>query len=383
MEMQEKSSKGFRVVKGRGRKKLRKIENLLYLLAFLVVVLLLLQIGYHWISSWIYSCQIEMERAEPGKLRSHYQGKGIITRNEKVIESSEEGIFVKKVPAGERVARGEKVGYLLYNLDVWLEDSRKDSGDDQQLWVWLALQDLFGEAQGSGGEEEDAILRYRYQNFFPRVKFYAASPGVISYQVDGMESYAPHNLPYEILSSQQQEEETGKEESQSGERTDNFFRVEKNEPVFKIVDNWEWYFSISLGLEEGRELAEPETVKILFPFAQERELTGEKWEKKVDSQNEQVIVTYRLEEEVPNFQKVRKAEATIYFQKYQGLIIPAAALEEKEGEKGVYINQGGVIDYREVEVVHIQGKKAVIEGIDPYSIVVTTPGLVEEGQRLE
>ena len=64
------------------------------------------------------------------------------------------------------------------------------------------------------------------------------------------------------------------------------------------------------------------------------------------------------------------------------MIIPAGALVDREGVFGVFLNRGGRVRFNEVTVIRIQDDEAMVEGLEPGSMVIARPALVEEGQRL-
>ena len=69
-------------------------------------------------------------------------------------------------------------------------------------------------------------------------------------------------------------------------------------------------------------------------------------------------------------------------ERQEGVIIPAGALVEREGATGIYLNQGGKVKFKEVTVTRCMDERALVEGIEPGSMVIARPELVEEGQRL-
>ncbi len=55
---------------------------------------------------------------------------------------------------------------------------------------------------------------------------------------------------------------------------------------------------------------------------------------------------------------------------------------DREGVFGVFLNRGGRVRFNEVTVIRIQDDEAMVEGLEPGSMVIARPALVEEGQRL-
>lgn len=111
-------------------------------------------------------------------------------------------------------------------------------------------------------------------------------------------------------------------------------------------------------------------------------MTGEQVEAAVDPEEEAVRLTYRLGTQVQGFEEQRWAEAAISYQPQEGIIIPEQAITRKEEETGVLVNQGGVVFFNPVQVLRRRNGEALVEGLPAYSLVITRPELVREGQRL-
>jgi len=346
----------YRLIHGGGKTGLARAERVLYLAVLLLVMFLLFQAGYHWISGWILSYRVQMEVAEPGKLRQSLETKGIITRNEKIVKAPREGVFFKKVSQGKRVGVGSEIGFLV-------------AGDYNKL------------LEADSGKK---IMKDRWYDYWRRIHISTSKAGVISYGVDGLEGYGPGNYPYFKLV---REEDTGGseiEKTKEGKESSSVEEqviVEKGDPLFRVIDNWEWYFSVAICTDRGTTVATEEDVVIKFSFAPEREVTGEKIDKEVDEDEDKIYLTYRVNKDLHGFYQARSSRAHIYYKEYQGVKIPEKAiLEDKEG---VYVNRGGVVTYQPVETLYTRGDKAVVEGVEPYSMVISRPELVDEGERLE
>jgi len=81
------------------------------------------------------------------------------------------------------------------------------------------------------------------------------------------------------------------------------------------------------------------------------------------------------------FLKERKIEVECITHQYTGIFVPEKALIENDGEYGIYVIQKDKIKYQAIDVAVIIDGKAVVSGIEEGDLVVTTPRLVEEGQK--
>ncbi|NMD43631.1 MAG: hypothetical protein GYA86_10045, partial [Firmicutes bacterium] len=82
------------------------------------------------------------------------------------------------------------------------------------------------------------------------------------------------------------------------------------------------------------------------------------------------------------FEDLRWSAAEIVLERKEGILIPATALVEREGRSGVYLNRGGAVKFQEITVIGSRDDELMVEGLEPDSMVITRPGLVEEGRRL-
>jgi len=69
----------------------------------------------------------------------------------------------------------------------------------------------------------------------------------------------------------------------------------------------------------------------------------------------------------------RYVDVELVFGSYPGYIIPATALVEKEGKKGVFCTQDESIIFKAVEIVKIKDDKAVVEGLNKNDLLVINP----------
>jgi len=69
----------------------------------------------------------------------------------------------------------------------------------------------------------------------------------------------------------------------------------------------------------------------------------------------------------------RYVDVELVFGSYPGYIVPATALVEKEGKKGVFCTQDESNIFKAVEIVKIKDDKAVVEGLNKNDLLVINP----------
>jgi len=341
----------FEVLQGEGRRfsftrlKQAFIFYVLLLLALVVIV----QVAYHWLGEQFLSWRLQVVTAEQGVLEQRKDVSGLVTRQEKPIKAPDYGIVLDLAEPGQRVPVGKEVARLGIISRDQMQRLREESDESEE--------DASGE-----------LPSYRETK---QIKNEEA--GFLSDYLDGWEDY---NGPYYLS-----EEELDEIEPE-GTRTQKNDLVGRGEPLLKIVNNWQWYYNIILPLHPGRGIAESKNVELEFDFAPGEKIAAKLYHYEVDEEAREVRLTYLVEKQVPGFEKVRRADAGLLYSRERGIIIPEEAIFDREGRSGVYLNQGGRVVFNPVTVTEIKDGKALVEGLEANSLVITRPDLVEEGQRL-
>ncbi len=400
----------FEVLPGEGKRfsfSVFKQAAVFYILLLLVLVVLA-QLGYHWLGEQFLVWRLQVIEAETGVMRQEIVVEGVVTRAETVITAPANAVVLSLAPDGERIAKGEELARLGIISASDLRAIREAEDDESREEILQQLQDYW-ESLFTGQVESDEIteeepamdgentdtapdLLSRTDQFQDVVIIYSENPGFVSYYTDGLESEGGPFYDYfedEEESDDEPEVEPETEESQNGlepERgigkiTAEGSLVEAGQPLVKVVDNWQWYFSIVLPLHPGRTLTLYDTVSFEFDFASGQVVQGMLYHSEVDEENRQVRLTYVINRQLEHFERARFTGAALLYRQQQGIIVPESAVFEKDGITGLYVNQGGRIVFKPVTVVEKQEELLMIEGLEPFSLVISRPDLVEEGQR--
>ncbi len=151
----------------------------------------------------------------------------------------------------------------------------------------------------------------------------------------------------------------------------------------KLVDNWQCFYHILMPLEPGRVAAARQVILIEFPFDPEQPVPARQVSAEIDAEREEVRLMYCIDKQFPGFEDLRWSPADFILERWEGVVIPAGALVEREGVTGVFLNRGGRVRFNEVVVIRKDGAEAMVEGLEPGSQVISRPGVVEEGRRLD
>jgi len=390
------NKQGLRVLEGEGKRfSFNSIKQAIvfYILLFLALIVLL-QLGYHWLGEQFLAWRLKVVEAEPGIMVQEVKVEGIVTRIEEVIESPVSGMVLHLAEPGERVAVGTELATIgvLAQEDMRSLEGAAEEEVDQELWDQLLSywQNIFPSdresilSEGEEGKENDPEGPYTgpheaYPDKLPDSAFrelvvlYSEQPGFLSHYLDGFES----------LSDLLFEEKAGfNPENEEGTFTMEGQLVFAGQPIVKLVNNWQWFFHFTLPIHSGRALAEFKQIDLEFDFAAGDTTRAELYYSEIDEDSREVRLSYRINSQVSGFDQVRHAAAIISYNRREGVIIPGEAVFEKEGKQGVFLNRGGRVIFQEVNIIDRQEENVMVEGLNPYSLVISRPELVEEGRRL-
>ena len=369
-----KAKQRFEVLPGEGKRfSFRNIgQAVIFYILLLLALVILVQLGYHWLGEQFQSWRLGVIEAEQGNMQQQAEIRGIVTRDEKVITSPVDGFILHLATVGERVPVGfelARIGQLTTAEMQMLLDSA-EPGPGEELWdrIQQYWQDVFPD-EGSELSETGENLPL----FTSVVSIDCPHAGFVSYYLD---SWEDRTQPYYV-------NETESElEIPTGTYTVEGDLVQRGQPILKIVDNWQWYFSAVVPFHPGRMIAVLPQVELSFEFAPEEPVEAILISHEIDETAQEVRLTYQINRQLPGFDLVRLTYATLLYEQKSGIIVPEAAVFKKDNLTGVYLNQSGRVVFVEITVAEKQDDNVMVEGLQPGSLIITRPDLVTEGQRL-
>ena len=359
----------LKVIEGQGRRPSYFKQAAIYYIVLALVAVLVIQAGAQWLGLQILSWRLAPVVARPGYMESSTAVEGVISRYEELLKAPRSGLIVELAAGGERVSASTAVAAI---VAISREEAGQFLEHPESRWqgVLSSLRRrLFNET-----EREVARVEVAPSWLSRQVEMINEKPGLLSFTVDGFEKM--ERFPYldreafERLYEEPAPLEVGA-------------YVEEGQPIAKIIDNWRWYYSIVLPLHPGRTLAGYQNATLRFAFAPDNPVTAELEDLSIDTEAGAVYLTYRVERQLAGFEGLRWAGAEIIYDRDLGVLIPSEALWERQSAKGVFVNQGGIVVYYPVQVIRQQGEETLVEGLPPYSLVISRPELVHEGQRLD
>ncbi|EEG77606.1 HlyD family efflux transporter periplasmic adaptor subunit [Dethiobacter alkaliphilus] len=313
----------FAVISGKQKKK-SSGEKIVYILLMLALGLLVLQVTYSLGRSVFASLFVDTVTSENSVLEHTVSASGVLVRDEHVVAAPLTGTLHWLVPQGERVPLGATVATITT----------------------------------AGGIQQ---------------KVTAPVPGMLIKQLDGLEGeLQPKALadirPEKINDVKPQQAESGED-------------VQQGSIIFKLVDNYTWYFVAGMSRQEYNDFREfSASARLRFSFAPKEEVRSQS--AKLSETDETVTVAFTLQQDIDGGFTERFAEADVIMRGTSGIVLPSSALLLRGDETGVYVVEKSVVRYRSVDVLDVAGDQVVVDGLRPGFPIITNPGLVREGQRL-
>ncbi len=357
----KKAKQRFQVHSGEGRRFdfSRLKQGFVFYVLLLLALVVIVQVGYHWLGEQFLAWRLQVVVAERGAMEQELIVDGLITRSEEVIRAPEHGVILELAEAGERVAVGKELARIGVTPEPQPPEQDQENGVEP--------------GENPGDEEETAGNEPAPGDFEEIVTISSTEAGLLSYYLDGLEN---REGPYYMGS------EEGKDDLPEISVTKEHDRITAGEPLLKIVDNWEWHYNVTLPLHPGQKVTSEQEIKLAFDFYPGEKVTAELYHFEVDEDNNEVRLTYLIEKQVNGFDQVRYSQAELFYSRQEGVIVPAEAVFEKDQAKGVFVNRGGRVAFQPVEVIASKSDQALVEGLEPQSLVITRHELVEEGRRL-
>ena len=368
-------NRNFAVIQGEGKSPSRLKKTIVFSILMVLVLILVIQAGYHWLGDELLAGRLEIAPAEPGYMENTVEMDGVIARSERVVSAPHSGVIVEMLPPGERVAKGVPLVTLavLPAEEIAAAETDQTQEAPENWWDVIAARIMRRLNLGvvPQPEEKPVSAVETLPRYAERTIVTSEEAGFLSYFLDGWES-----LEKSALKS------SSYEQSLTPIRVELGAVVEAGQPILKIVNNWHWRYLVTLPLDPGRAVAGYEQVAIVFDFAPHSPATAWLEEKVIDTEQNEVHLSYLIEQQIPGFDQARRSRAVISVQRQTGLIVPEKALVKQDGVTGVFLNNGGLVTFAPVTMLRLQEGRALVKGIEPYALVINNPDLVRAGQRL-
>ena len=189
------------------------------------------------------------------------------------------------------------------------------------------------------------------------VRHYSPQKGIISYYYDGLEAvYSPDNM-------QSITEETAAKIKEKAEeykvRECEAKSVQAGQPVFKVVDNNEWYLVCWL---EAAEAAGCDPGKsITAEFSDGQQIKMKVLQNNAQGEKTQLILSCNRYYE--KFDRIRTGTCRLIMSSRSGIILEPDSIVEEDGVKGVYVMSKRLdkASFVPIRILLTDGEKTVVE----------------------
>lgn len=190
---------------------------------------------------------------------------------------------------------------------------------------------------------KEAILSELKTN---NIKYYTDKGGIISYDIDNYEDVYLvkdfENYTYEKLDSSSH---LKKSQSKNKEKRDKEISI--GEPVYKLVDDFEWYIAVKI--ENKKDITDLDVnrrVKLIIdkdkPAIRGNIICINEWKDKA-------VVVIKFNTMMYEYYNIRFSNVEMIKNETNALKIPRESIVNKEGQDGVYIkNKGGIVEFKPV-----------------------------------
>lgn len=280
---------------------------------------------------------LQIEESISALEKSEIETKLIINEKEKVQGLKES--LVNKLQDTIMAGNFDEV-YLLKSQLAIYDEKNKDISSANTL-VGQSLENL---------KSKKASISSEINN--NHMKYYTSSGGIISYLIDGYEEiYIPkdfENYTYDSLIPKKLE------------YTEVKSTISVDEPIYKIIDNFEWYIALKIeDLKEIEGLEVGNNIKIEIE-GDKRELEGKIIA--VNPSKNKAVIIIRLNTFLHELYNIRFSKVNIILYKKEGYKIPTKSIVDKDGIKGVYIkDKSGIVKFRPIIALGEEGSYTFVD----------------------
>jgi len=322
---------------------------------------------------------------------------------ENKLEEIDEKIEVLSEAEGKNISPDSDVKQLENNVNAIVEEIQESiySGDyskaillkDKLLMNYGKQKDILGDntlldhSLESLKEQRENIVNQINNNI---ISYYSKESGILSFKIDGYEErFTDSNK--ENYNYSDFENITDKKETVSNSRN-----VKVGEPIFKIINNFEWHMLIKI--DDSKRIKDyKEGGSITLSGGHIKgELRGRII--KINVNGSKGTILCRFDRDFHYYYDKRIIDVGIILGKYESYKVPKKVITELEGVKGVYIKDiSGIVKFRPVEIlkeeedyvyispgdkngkINLGKKEELVKTVSQFDEILLNPEKVEEG----
>lgn len=154
-----------------------------------------------------------------------------------------------------------------------------------------------------------------------------------------------------------------------------------SEVMGKLVDNFDWFILCNIPYNDSGKINVGATIKVNVPNTTVGTLKCTVVEKG-DREGDQVAVVLKCNTMNRDVANLRIHNVELITEDYTGIRIQNTAIREVDGQKGVYVKSGNIIQFKNISIVYSTEDFSVIEIVNDSSYVKQYDTIITEGVDL-
>ncbi|HPD01162.1 MAG TPA: HlyD family efflux transporter periplasmic adaptor subunit [Acetivibrio sp.] len=409
-----------------------------------IIILLFLLLYIPSFVFWVYSKNISVDILRMGEIEESIPVDALIVRNETVVNSPADGIIIKDIEEGEKIRAGSTIATILNKssekllddlkaLDLriieaqrekakndgfFVEDIKNIDGQiEDKLMIVMAQassnsisevknikKDIDGLIQKKATITGDLSISDAHINSLKAQKqvlqesinqnksnIVSDIPGIISYVVDGCESFLNQNA---ISSLTSKDIKSIKPQNPVKKMDD--LGVEFNKPVVKVISGIDYYIVFAVDKKEAEGFKVEDSWNLRINDIN-RTIDGTVMYKS-DETDGKVVIAVRTDKAMSDTAALRNINVDLIKNRYSGLVVPLKCLIDIDMTKmtaKIGLVRAQRAEFVPVKIVGINNEFAIIDNVDSsyytgdnssrttislYSSYIVNPKNIEEGQ---
>lgn len=323
------------------------------------------------------------------------------------LEEIEDKIAILSKTSGEKTIAKDDSKSIEDNVANVIEDIQVSVSKGE----YNAVDDLRNKLvsyynKGTGISEDDTLIEYSLEALEKEkqkveeqisssiVNYYSKVSGIVSYKFDGYEN------DYTIVNKDLYEYSDFKSIKEQLKSSSSGDKVEVRQPIFKIINNFEWYMLIKIeDIEDIKSYKEGDSI-----FLSGKDIIGDLrgYIERISFDGDKGIILCKFNRDFENYYDKRHIKLDVIKNKYDSFRISKKCVIEQNGLKGVYIKDiSGIIRFRPIEIIsedddyvyistgdknnyiYIGEGDEKVRTVRQFDEILLNPSYVEEGMILE
>ncbi len=377
------------------QKKRKKRLNISSIIFFIIIF------GIYLIAQWylINRNKIETVKATEGFINDSILSKGIVCRNETVLENTSDGFVYYNVENGQRVSNGMLIGEVYPSLnDVELIKKSKDiqeqlerlaEAENFMSSVNVDISIIRKQLSNSMVSMSQNLITGNYQHIYGDMMDVALNINKINSAMNKDDDTKTTqeelvNLKNETVSSISAPTSTVNSPTsgyfinsidgyENVINQDTFKNISYEEGIKiidtpvenskdgvygKVITDYKWYLCTYVTPEQAEKLHEGKKVKVSLDISQNKYQVVEI--ENIIPKDDMVLVILKSSTMDANASSIRVSDCEILFAQYKGIKVPKSALRIVNGEMGVYVKFSKLVKFKKISPIYQDEKYMIL-----------------------